>query len=196
MSARDINFKMGLCFCRQVDASPNSWRETSWCWSTAGTFLNIHMTRLSCSYGPAESLTPESWPCLSDGEVCASNWESKLLKLHGIQAIVDFWTLCTALNPPCVPGPGRMAPLLQLPSTLKLTDHPQGDQPPSSSPTERVMTLEESMRQLERGIQSGTLCFHFEVFKIQTRAKTKNKRVKLVFKSLSIYEQEQNTFLF
>uniref|UniRef100_A0A7N6FLZ7 protein-tyrosine-phosphatase n=1 Tax=Anabas testudineus TaxID=64144 RepID=A0A7N6FLZ7_ANATE len=28
--------------------------------------------------------------------------------------------------------------------------------------SERVTTLEESMRQLERGIQSGTLCFHFE----------------------------------
>uniref|UniRef100_A0A8C4DZK5 protein-tyrosine-phosphatase n=1 Tax=Dicentrarchus labrax TaxID=13489 RepID=A0A8C4DZK5_DICLA len=28
--------------------------------------------------------------------------------------------------------------------------------------SERVTTLEESVRQLERGIQSGTLCFHFE----------------------------------
>uniref|UniRef100_A0A8C4GHX6 protein-tyrosine-phosphatase n=1 Tax=Dicentrarchus labrax TaxID=13489 RepID=A0A8C4GHX6_DICLA len=32
----------------------------------------------------------------------------------------------------------------------------------SSGQSERVTTLEESVRQLERGIQSGTLCFHFE----------------------------------
>uniref|UniRef100_A0A8C7XKM0 protein-tyrosine-phosphatase n=1 Tax=Oryzias sinensis TaxID=183150 RepID=A0A8C7XKM0_9TELE len=34
--------------------------------------------------------------------------------------------------------------------------------PQSPGQSERVKTLEESMRQLERGIQSGTLCFHFE----------------------------------
>uniref|UniRef100_A0A665WAP5 protein-tyrosine-phosphatase n=1 Tax=Echeneis naucrates TaxID=173247 RepID=A0A665WAP5_ECHNA len=45
-------------------------------------------------------------------------------------------------------GPGRMPPLLQL--------------PPSPVQLGCVATLEESMRQLERGIQSGTLCFHFE----------------------------------
>lgn len=57
--------------------------------------------------------------------------------------------------------------MLQLPPALSLTDQSQGDQPQSSSPSERVMTLDESMRQLERGTQSGTLCFHFEVFKNQ-----------------------------
>uniref|UniRef100_A0A8C9X1P6 protein-tyrosine-phosphatase n=1 Tax=Sander lucioperca TaxID=283035 RepID=A0A8C9X1P6_SANLU len=58
-------------------------------------------------------------------------------------------------------GPGRVAPLLQLPSALTLTSQSQGDKP-SPGQLERVTTLEESMRQLERGIQSGTLCFHFE----------------------------------
>lgn len=58
-------------------------------------------------------------------------------------------------------GPGRVAPLLQLPPALTLTCQSQGGRP-SPSPSERVTTLEESMRQLERGIQSGTLCFHFE----------------------------------
>ncbi|XP_075868988.1 tyrosine-protein phosphatase non-receptor type 3 isoform X2 [Nelusetta ayraudi] len=57
-------------------------------------------------------------------------------------------------------GPGRVAPLLQLPSALTLSD--QSEQSHSSGPSERVVTLEESMRQLERGIQSGTLSFHFE----------------------------------
>ncbi|XP_074539512.1 tyrosine-protein phosphatase non-receptor type 3 isoform X3 [Halichoeres trimaculatus] len=59
-------------------------------------------------------------------------------------------------------GPGRVAPLLQLPPTLTLTGQSPGDRSPSSGQSERVTTLEESMRQLERGIQSGTLCFHFE----------------------------------
>ncbi|CAJ1062205.1 tyrosine-protein phosphatase non-receptor type 3 [Xyrichtys novacula] len=59
-------------------------------------------------------------------------------------------------------GPGRAAPLLQLPPTLTLTGISQGDKSPSSTQSERVTTLEDSMRQLERGIQSGTLCFHFE----------------------------------
>ncbi|XP_067366765.1 tyrosine-protein phosphatase non-receptor type 3 isoform X6 [Channa argus] len=59
-------------------------------------------------------------------------------------------------------GPGRVAPLLQLPPALTLTAQPQEDKPHSPSQSERVTTLEESMRQLERGIQSGTLCFHFE----------------------------------
>ncbi|XP_037640480.1 tyrosine-protein phosphatase non-receptor type 3 isoform X2 [Sebastes umbrosus] len=58
-------------------------------------------------------------------------------------------------------GPGRAAPLLQLPPALKLTIQSQGDKL-SPGQSERVTTLEESMRQLERGIQSGTLCFHFE----------------------------------
>uniref|UniRef100_A0A3Q4H3N2 protein-tyrosine-phosphatase n=1 Tax=Neolamprologus brichardi TaxID=32507 RepID=A0A3Q4H3N2_NEOBR len=34
--------------------------------------------------------------------------------------------------------------------------------PRSPGPSERPPTLEESMRQLERGIQTGSLCFHFE----------------------------------
>ncbi|XP_047455382.1 tyrosine-protein phosphatase non-receptor type 3 [Mugil cephalus] len=63
-------------------------------------------------------------------------------------------------------GPGRTAPLLQLPPALTLTVQTQEDKrlSPGHSPghSERVTTLEESMRQLERGIQSGTLCFHFE----------------------------------
>lgn len=59
-------------------------------------------------------------------------------------------------------GPGRVAPLLQLPPALTLTSQSQGDKPQSPGHSERVTTLEESMRQLERGIQSGTLCFHFE----------------------------------
>uniref|UniRef100_A0A8P4GNF2 protein-tyrosine-phosphatase n=1 Tax=Dicentrarchus labrax TaxID=13489 RepID=A0A8P4GNF2_DICLA len=58
-------------------------------------------------------------------------------------------------------GPGRVAPLLQLPPALTLTGQSQGS-PQSSGQSERVTTLEESVRQLERGIQSGTLCFHFE----------------------------------
>nr|XP_057939375.1 tyrosine-protein phosphatase non-receptor type 3 [Doryrhamphus excisus] len=57
-------------------------------------------------------------------------------------------------------GPGRAAALLQLPPALTLAGHSQGDGP--QSPGQRVTTLDESMRQLERGIQSGTLCFHFE----------------------------------
>ncbi|XP_026173064.1 tyrosine-protein phosphatase non-receptor type 3 isoform X2 [Mastacembelus armatus] len=59
-------------------------------------------------------------------------------------------------------GSGRVAPLLQLPPSLTLTGQSQGDKPQTSGHSERVTTLEESMKQLERGIQSGTLCFHFE----------------------------------
>ncbi|XP_019949005.2 tyrosine-protein phosphatase non-receptor type 3 [Paralichthys olivaceus] len=59
-------------------------------------------------------------------------------------------------------GSGRAAPLLQLFPTLTLTGPSQGDKVQSPGPSEQVTTLEESMRQLERGIQSGTLCFHFE----------------------------------
>ncbi|XP_039974056.1 tyrosine-protein phosphatase non-receptor type 3 [Xiphias gladius] len=59
-------------------------------------------------------------------------------------------------------GPGRVAPLLQLPPALTLTGQSQGDKAQSPGKSERVTTLEESMRQLERGIQSGTLSFHFE----------------------------------
>lgn len=76
-----------------------------------------------------------------------------------------------ALNRPCVPGPGRVAPLLQLPPALTFTGQSQGDKVQSPGQSERVTTLEESMRQLERGIQSGTLCFHFEVFEMQVGAK-------------------------
>lgn len=81
------------------------------------------------------------------------------------------WIFITSLNYPCIPGPGRVAPLLQLPSALTFSD--QSEQSLSSGPSERVVTLEESMRQLERGIQSGTLCFHFEVFNTQTGATQK-----------------------
>ena len=56
--------------------SPNSWRETWWCSSMGETFPNTHMIRLSCSYEPAESHTPESWPCSSDGKVCVCNRQS------------------------------------------------------------------------------------------------------------------------
>ncbi|XP_051813369.1 tyrosine-protein phosphatase non-receptor type 3 isoform X3 [Acanthochromis polyacanthus] len=59
-------------------------------------------------------------------------------------------------------GPGRAAPLLQLPPALTLNVQSQEEKPRSPGQAERVATLEESMRQLERGIQSGTLCFHFE----------------------------------
>uniref|UniRef100_A0A3P9JL48 protein-tyrosine-phosphatase n=1 Tax=Oryzias latipes TaxID=8090 RepID=A0A3P9JL48_ORYLA len=59
-------------------------------------------------------------------------------------------------------GSGRLAPSLQLPPTLTLTIPSHDSKPQSPGQSERVKTLEESMRQLERGIQSGTLCFHFE----------------------------------
>uniref|UniRef100_A0A672GAR3 Protein tyrosine phosphatase non-receptor type 3 n=1 Tax=Salarias fasciatus TaxID=181472 RepID=A0A672GAR3_SALFA len=59
-------------------------------------------------------------------------------------------------------GPVRAAPLLQLPPALTLTIQSQEDKPQSPGRSEQVTTLEESMRQLERQIQSGTLCFHFE----------------------------------
>ncbi|KAM9309884.1 tyrosine-protein phosphatase non-receptor type 3 isoform 2-T4 [Pholidichthys leucotaenia] len=59
-------------------------------------------------------------------------------------------------------GSGRVAPLLQLPPALTLNVQSQEDKPQSPGQSGRVTTLEESMRQLERGVQSGTLCFHFE----------------------------------
>lgn len=65
---------------------------------------------------------------------------------------------------PCVPGPGRVAPLLQLPSALTLPDQSATERPRSIGSMEKVVTLEDSMRRLERGVQSGTLSFHFEVF--------------------------------
>lgn len=150
-------FKWPCVVCRQVDVSPNSWRETWWCSSTVETFPNTHTTRLSCSYEPAESRTPESWPCWSDVKVCVCVIQTCTL------TVMFIWIFITALNRPC-PGPGRVAPLLQLPPALTLTSQSQGDKPQSSGQSERVTTLEESMRHLERGIQSGTLCFHFEVF--------------------------------
>ncbi|XP_072316187.1 tyrosine-protein phosphatase non-receptor type 3 isoform X5 [Eucyclogobius newberryi] len=57
-------------------------------------------------------------------------------------------------------GATRALPQLQFPPALTLTG--QGDKPHSPVQSEPVTTLEESMRQLEKGIQSGTLCFHFE----------------------------------
>lgn len=71
----------------------------------------------------------------------------------------------------CVPGPCRVAPLLQLPSALTLPDQSATEQLHSPGSLEKVVTLEESMRQLERGTQSGTLSFHFEVFEIHSGAK-------------------------
>ncbi|XP_013871096.1 tyrosine-protein phosphatase non-receptor type 3 [Austrofundulus limnaeus] len=59
-------------------------------------------------------------------------------------------------------GSSRMVPSLQLPPALTLTIQPQENKPQSPGLSEQVATLEESMKQLERGIQSGTLCFHFE----------------------------------
>ncbi|CAN9514236.1 unnamed protein product [Ophioblennius macclurei] len=59
-------------------------------------------------------------------------------------------------------GPVRAAPLLQLPPALTLTIQSPEDKPQSPGHSAQVTTLEESMRQLERQIQSGTLCFHFE----------------------------------
>ncbi|KAK0147867.1 Tyrosine-protein phosphatase non-receptor type 3 [Merluccius polli] len=59
-------------------------------------------------------------------------------------------------------GPGRVAPLLQFPPALSLTGQSQADKPLSPGQAERASTLEDSMRQLERGLQSGTLSFHFE----------------------------------
>lgn len=90
----------------------------------------------------------------------------------------------------CLPGSGRVAPLLQLPSALTLPDQSVTERPRSSGSLEKVVTLEESMRQLERGVQSGTLSFHFEVFKIH--AGEKQRRGIYEF----IYKLEKNTSLF
>uniref|UniRef100_A0A3P8P3K7 protein-tyrosine-phosphatase n=1 Tax=Astatotilapia calliptera TaxID=8154 RepID=A0A3P8P3K7_ASTCA len=59
-------------------------------------------------------------------------------------------------------GPGRGTSLLHSLPTLTLNIQPQEEKPRSPGPSERPPTLEESMRQLERGIQTGSLCFHFE----------------------------------
>lgn len=59
-------------------------------------------------------------------------------------------------------GASRVAPLLLLPPALTLSGQSQGNKAQSPVQSEQVTTLEESMRQLERGIQSGTLCYHFE----------------------------------
>ncbi|CAI5662396.1 unnamed protein product [Oreochromis niloticus] len=59
-------------------------------------------------------------------------------------------------------GPGRGPPLLHSLPTLTLNIQPQEEKPRSPGLSERPPTLEESMRQLERGIQTGSLCFHFE----------------------------------
>lgn len=59
-------------------------------------------------------------------------------------------------------GPGRGTPLLHSLPTLTLNIQPQEEKPRSPGPSEHPPTLEESMRQLERGIQTGSLCFHFE----------------------------------
>ncbi|XP_039475610.1 tyrosine-protein phosphatase non-receptor type 3 isoform X2 [Oreochromis aureus] len=59
-------------------------------------------------------------------------------------------------------GPGRGPPLLHSLPTLTLNIQPQEEKPRSPGLSERPPTLEESMRQLERGIQTSSLCFHFE----------------------------------
>ncbi|XP_042175287.1 tyrosine-protein phosphatase non-receptor type 3-like isoform X7 [Oncorhynchus tshawytscha] len=59
-------------------------------------------------------------------------------------------------------GPGRVAPLLQFPSALSLTGQSHSDPLLLPGQSEQGQTLEESMKQLERGIQTGTLTFHFE----------------------------------
>eukprot|EP00063_Salmo_salar_P082720 XP_014057555.1 PREDICTED: tyrosine-protein phosphatase non-receptor type 3-like [Salmo salar] len=59
-------------------------------------------------------------------------------------------------------GPGRVAPLLQFPSALSLTGQSHGEPLLLPGQSEQGQTLEESMKQLERGIQTGTLTFHFE----------------------------------
>uniref|UniRef100_A0A8C4ZJF2 protein-tyrosine-phosphatase n=1 Tax=Gadus morhua TaxID=8049 RepID=A0A8C4ZJF2_GADMO len=59
-------------------------------------------------------------------------------------------------------GSGRVAQLLQFPPSLSLTGQSESDKPSSPGQAERASTLEDSMRQLERGLQSGTLSFHFE----------------------------------
>uniref|UniRef100_A0A8C7H7I3 protein-tyrosine-phosphatase n=1 Tax=Oncorhynchus kisutch TaxID=8019 RepID=A0A8C7H7I3_ONCKI len=56
----------------------------------------------------------------------------------------------------------RVAPLLQFPSALSLTGQSHGDPLLLPGLSEQGQTLEESMKQLERGIQTGTLTFHFE----------------------------------
>lgn len=57
-------------------------------------------------------------------------------------------------------------PQLQLSlAPLSLTIPAQENKRQSPGQQEQVTTLEESMKQLEIGIQSGTLSFHFEVFK-------------------------------
>lgn len=149
--------------------SRDSWKETWSCSSTAGTFLNTRTTRSSCSYGPAESHTPESWPCLLDEEVCVCVCVS-LCHPNVFLADCSHAVWRRSLWP-CAPGPGRVAPLLQLPSALTLPDQSVTERPLSSGSLEKVVTLEESMKQLERGTQSGTLSFHFEVFEIHSGAK-------------------------
>uniref|UniRef100_A0A674EIJ4 protein-tyrosine-phosphatase n=1 Tax=Salmo trutta TaxID=8032 RepID=A0A674EIJ4_SALTR len=57
---------------------------------------------------------------------------------------------------------GRVAPLLQFPSALSLTGQSHGEPLLLPGQSEQAQTLEESMKQLERGIQTGTLTFHFE----------------------------------
>ncbi|XP_054903710.1 tyrosine-protein phosphatase non-receptor type 3 isoform X2 [Poeciliopsis prolifica] len=60
-------------------------------------------------------------------------------------------------------GSGRVMPQVQLPlAAVSLTVPPQENKPQSPGQQEQVTTLEESMEQLERGIQSNTLSFHFE----------------------------------
>lgn len=143
------------------------------------TFLNTHMTRLSCSYEPAESRTPGSWPCSSDVKVCVCLCVRVSLSDKSAETACDpsvhsvrhvSMNIYYSLNCPSKTGPGRGTPLLHSLPTLTLNIQPQEEKPRSPGPSERPPTLEESMRQLERGIQTGSLCFHFEVFKMQIGA--------------------------
>ncbi|KAM6967480.1 tyrosine-protein phosphatase non-receptor type 3 [Aplochiton taeniatus] len=61
-------------------------------------------------------------------------------------------------------GPGCVTPSLQFPAALSLTDQSQSltNKPNVVCQSEHGGTLEESMQQMERGIQTGTISFHFE----------------------------------
>ncbi|KAJ8004931.1 hypothetical protein DPEC_G00141410 [Dallia pectoralis] len=59
-------------------------------------------------------------------------------------------------------GPGRVAPVFEFPAPLSLTGQSRTDSLLIPGQSERGQTLEQSMKQLEAGIQTGTLTFHFE----------------------------------
>lgn len=105
----NINFSS----CRQVDLSPNSWRETSSSSLTVETFLSTRTTKWSCLYEPAGNRTPDSWPCLSNVKVCSRqkvliqkctferfiNINSNLETLFYIQVLAEWRPHCSYLPP-------------------------------------------------------------------------------------------------